>query len=361
MKNLALNISLASLILLGGCSLTESLFPSNETDSYSSSANLPILGTTNFEPIEISDGSDTGTFVGQKVVSFRQELSQLQESIKTNNEELQKIRASVTSNALAYHRNVGAMEAKLQVGTTPGNPNMYQALQNAQTNIQTMTMNMDAMNQLVARVTSDAAMTEYLLDSIRAAYSVSGAVDEDHRQLRILENETNQTSILMNSLLSEASTDVSRQQQYVDTARNTMMNLNEAIKVGSYGVANAPLTSSAVRPVNNYNSPLLVGRPSPVATGKPLFTAKFHKGNVDYKNGLSTAVSNALSAKPNVMFNVVAVSPMNGNSSAQNTAQRKATEIFQEMINMGVGADKISISSRASAEADGAEVQIFVR
>ena len=161
MKNLALNISLASLILLGGCSLTESLFPSNETDSYSSSANLPILGTTNFEPIEISDGSDTGTFVGQKVVSFRQELSQLQESIKTNNEELQKIRASVTSNALAYHRNVGAMEAKLQVGTTPGNPNMYQALQNAQTNIQTMTMNMDAMNQLVARVTSDAAMTEY--------------------------------------------------------------------------------------------------------------------------------------------------------------------------------------------------------
>ena len=178
---------------------------------------------------------------------------------------------------------------------------------------------------------------------------------------KILENETNQTSILMNSLLSEASTDVSRQQQYIDTARSTMMNLNEAIKVGSYGVANAPLTSSLVRPVNNYSSPLLVGKPSPVVTGKPLFTAKFSKGNVDYKNGLSTAVSNALSAKPNVMFNVVAVSPMNGNSSAQNTAQRKATEIFQEMINMGVGADKISISSRASAEANGAEVQIFVR
>ena len=31
------------------------------------------------------------------------------------------------------------------------------------------------------------------------------------------------------------------------------------------------------------------------------------------------------------------------------------------MINMGVGADRISISSRSSGEVNGAEVQIFVR
>ena len=257
---------------------------------YDNKANLPLLGSTNFEPIEISDGSDTGTFVGQKVVSFRKELSQIQDSIRKNNDELQKIRSSVISNAMQYHRNIGAIEAKLQVGTTPGNPNMYQALQNAQINIQTMNANTDSMGQLVARVSSDAAMTDYLLDSIRAAYSISGAVDEDHRQLRILENETNQTSILMNSLLSEATADEQRQKQYIETARNTMMGLGDAIKVGSYGVSNVPLMSSVVRPVSNKN--LLVGTPSPSTSGKPLFTAKFNKGNVDYKDGIAKFLGN---------------------------------------------------------------------
>ena len=359
MKKIALNLSLASLLLVCGCSYSGDSWFSTPGTVYDNKANLPLLGSTNFEPIEISDGSDTGTFVGQKVVSFRKELSQIQDSIRKNNDELQKIRSSVISNAMQYHRNIGAIEAKLQVGTTPGNPNMYQALQNAQINIQTMNANTDSMGQLVARVSSDAAMTDYLLDSIRAAYSISGAVDEDHRQLRILENETNQTSILMNSLLSEATADEQRQKQYIETARNTMMGLGDAIKVGSYGISNVPLMSSVVRPVSNKN--LLVGTPSPSTSGKPLFTAKFNKGNVDYKDGLSSAVSSAQNAKPNVMFNIVAVSPLSGNSAAQSTAQKKATEIFQEMINMGVGADRISISSRSSGEVNGAEVQIFVR
>ena len=362
MKKTVLNLSLAALsvMLISGCkSSSEALFPSivGSEEDYARN-DMPILGTTNFEPIEVSDGSETGTFVGQKVISFRKELTQLQDSIRTNNQELQSIRASVISNALQYHKNIGAIEAKLQVGTTPGNPNMYQVLQSAQTNIQTMNVNTDALNQLSARVASDAAMTEYLLDSIRAAYSVSGAVDEDHRQLRILENETNQTSILMNSLLSEVNADVSRQQQYVETARNYIIDLNEAIKVGSYGVANAPLTSSIVRPTG---SALLVGKPIPVASGKPLFTVKFNRDNVNYEDGLEQVVSSAIDRKPNVFFDVVAISPMNGSTASKNMAQKKATAIFQDMINMGVSAEKISISSRSSAEASSAEVQIFVR
>lgn len=268
MKKTVLRLSLVSALslVISACSFSkDALFPSlvgsdSQEEIKTRGTNivdfdgnaLPELGSTNFEPVEVSEGGNTGTFVGQKVVSFRNELSQLQVAIRQHNAELQKIRASVIANAQQYHKTVGTIEAKLQVGTTPGNPNMFALLQNAQNNIQIMNANTDALTQLAARVASDTAMTSYLLDSIKSAYGVSGAVDEDHRQLRILENETNQTAILMNSLLNEVNTDVMRQQQYVQTARNYIIDLNSAIKVGSYGVNNVPLVGTPAPRGSNF-------------------------------------------------------------------------------------------------------------
>lgn len=368
MKKIALKLSLASLtaMVLGGCSYSsDALFPSLigidsaeeisvQNSSSAKNSDIPALGTTNFQPVEISQGGNTGTFVGQKVVTFRGELSQLQSAIRKHNEDLQKIRGSVINNALQYHKLIGTIEAKLQVGTTPGNPQMFNMLQAAQNNIQVMNANTIALNQLATRVSSDSAMTNYLLDSIRAAYSVSGAVDEDHRQLRILENETNQTSILIGSLLNEINSDAARQQQYIETAKNYLVDLSGAIKAGSYGVSNVPLSSPTY-----VNTQTFGGKT--VSSGSPLFTAKFNKTGVKYQEGLKQAVGSAVAKKPGVMFDVVAVTPANANSLTQNTAKNNASQIFQDMIEMGVGADKISLSSKTSPSANSAEVQIFVK
>lgn len=370
MKKLAVKLSLASLSILAfsGCTYSsDALFPSlmgmdssEEISAQSTtkvkSGDLPELGSTNFQPLEISQGGNTGTFVGQKVVTFRGELAQLQSAIRKHNEDLQKVRGSVINNALQYHKLIGTIEAKLQVGTTPGNPQMFNMLQAAQNNIQVMNANTIALNQLSTRVTSDAAMTSYLLDSIRAAYSVSGAVDEDHKQLRILDNETNQTSILINSLLNEINSDASRQQQYIESAKNYIVDLSGAIKAGSYGVSNAPLGSTVSFGKNNQ---AMAGKTS--VSGSPLFVAKFNKANVKYHDGLKQAVTRAQDRKPGVMFEVVAVSPVSGNQLAQTSAKNNASQIFQDMIDMGVGADKISLSSKTSGSATAAEVQIFVK
>ena len=211
------------------------------------------------------------------------------------------------------------------------------------------------LTQLAARVASDTAMTSYLLDSIKSAYGVSGAVDEDHRQLRILENETNQTAILMNSLLNEVNTDVMRQQQYVQTARNYIIDLNSAIKVGSYGVNNVPLVGTPAPRGSSFK--MNAGEMS----SKPLFVAKFNKENVRYKEALKRAVNSARNKKPNVMFEVVAVSPANGKQLSSGSAKNNATKIFQDMVNMGVSADNIALAARTSAEANSSEVHIYVK
>ena len=132
----------AAMVIVSGCTYSsDALFPSlfgsdaQEEIAIQETAPegaVPALGSTNFEPVKISEGSATGTLVGQKVVTFRGELSQLQSSISSNNAQLQQIRASVINNALQYHKVIGMIEAKLQVGTTPGNPQMFAMLQNAQ-------------------------------------------------------------------------------------------------------------------------------------------------------------------------------------------------------------------------------------
>ncbi len=375
MKKTGLTLSFisGSLLLLGGCAFSsDALFPSlvgsSSQEAYNAekngidSADLPMLGSSSFEPLEVSKGGDTGTFVGQKVISFRNELTQLQNAIRTNNSELQKIRTAVISNASQYHKTVGAIEAKLQVGTTPGNPQMYALLQSAQNNVQQMNVNSNALQQLSARVTSDASVVNNLLDSIRATFSISGAVDEDHRQLRILQNETNQTAILINSLLNEVNSDVSRQIQYNETASSNIVQLDSAIKRGSYGVSNVPL--SAPMPVitsASRTAPASFNADNTAVAGKPLFVAKFNKGNVNYKDGLRRAVNAAKAKKANVVFEVVAVTPISGGASARSNAQNQATTIFQEIVNMGVNAERVSLSSRTNAEASSPEVQIFVR
>lgn len=312
-------------------------------------AAVPALGSTNFEPVKISEGGNTGTFVGQKVVTFRKELTQLQSSIRANNAQLQQIRASVINNALQYHKVTGMIEAKLQVGTTPGNPQMFTMLESAQNNIQVMNANTNALTQLAGRVAADAANTDYLVDSIRAAYTISGAVDEDHRQLHVLENEASQTSVLMNSLLNEVNSDITRQKQYINTANDTIVHLSSAIKTGSYGVNNVPMgpTANVAR----------FGATSSVSSGSPLFVAKFNKAGVKYKDGLRQAVNSAQAKKPSVIFDVVAISPATGSSAI---AKNNATQIFQDMIDMGVGADRINLSAKTGSGTS-SEVQVFVR
>lgn len=376
MKN-AIKLSVVSMLALAlsACAFSrDALFPSLVGSDYQeasvdpSSQNaavadttIPNLGTTSFEPIAVSKGGNTGTFVGQKVVSYRNDLTQLQGAIKTHNAELQKVRASIISNAQAYHKATGAMEAKLQVGTTPGNPQMYAMLQSAQNNIQVMNANAIALNQLSARVTSDATMTANLLASIRSSYVISGAVDEDHRQLRILENETNQTSILINSLLSEINLDAARQQQYVETAGSYLISLDSAIRQGNYGIGSTIDTSTVIPHTSATVARSSSIAPASIGNGKPLFVAKFNRQDVDYKPALRSAVEGARSRKANVMFDVVAVSPASGNQISATNARNNANQIFQEIIAMGVGADKVTISARTNASVTAPEVQIFVR
>ena len=99
------------------------------------------------------------------------------------------------------------INTRLQVGTTPGNPILVQQFNNAGNDLEKISTDTAELNQLATAVSSDSTMSAFLSESTRAAFSVSGAVDEDHKQLAILEDEVNRTVVLIERLLKELAED----------------------------------------------------------------------------------------------------------------------------------------------------------
>ncbi|MDR1693649.1 MAG: hypothetical protein LBR70_00440 [Lactobacillaceae bacterium] len=370
-------LSLSMFIISGCTQKDETLFPTtadsnNAASAKSSSAiklqsDLPVLGTTVFEPIAIAQGQSTGTFVGQKVSSFRSELVNLQTAIKKHNDDLQKIRGSVIASSTDYTNSINDVETRLQAGTTPGNPYAVASLQKAQDNIKGMTGNAILTNQLSTRVVSDIAMTSYVVNSIKASYSVSGAVDEDHAQLKVLQDEAEKTNVILNNMLNEINNDYARQQQYIDTANKTILSLEEPVRVGRFGAYTRPSASDGATPIVPFSVAPAAKSIDVSAvqqesfSSRPLLAVKFNKNNVNYKDGLNRAVKGALQAKPTMMFDIVAVSPVSAAPEVKNTARTKATEIFQEVIAVGVSPENVSLSAKSKADANSSEVHIYVK
>ena len=320
----------------------------------------PAVGTGNYSPQPVTPGASTGTYVGQKVASLRGDLQRLQTNINQHNQELQQARQGMASDAGSYYSLVASINSRLQVGTTPGNPQLVQQWTQAQSSLGRLGDDITRLNTISNAAASDSALAAYILESVRAAYGLQGAVDEDHRQLAILENDCNRTVVLIDRLLNDLSEDISRQSNYVSNERRNLTVLSLAIKNGElYGQSlnNRAFANAAPQQVASA-TPAIAGR-------QPLMVIRFDRPNVAYEQALYSAVSRALDRRPGATFDVVAVSPTGGNAgqSALNTStsKRNAETVVRSLTNMGLPPDRINLSATSSASAQGNEVQVFVR
>ncbi len=326
------------------------------------------LGTGNFRPVQTAQAAapaSTGTFVGQKVETLRGELTQLQSSIGGRNGQLQEIRSQALANAQRYHQAVAAINTRLQVGTTPGNPELVTQWNQAQGDLSKIAESLSAMNQLSTEVAGDSALAAFLLENVRAAYGLSGAIEEDHRQLGLLEDEVNRTVVLIDRLLNEVSEDIERQTVYLSAEQRNMSTISLAIKNGElYG------TSLANRAFTAINSPganlAFAGPPGSGVTGgsAPLVIIRFDRPNVDYELALKNAIDQALQSRPNAEFDLVAVAPAQGTAAqvAINTSKAKtsAQQVLRTLAELGL-AGRVALSSNTSRDAEVNEVHVYIR
>lgn len=322
----------------------------------------PLLGNTNFSPMQPSQNAPTGTMVGQRVIQLRGELQALDGRISQHNSRLQELRAITAGNAQRYHGTVAAVTARLQLGTTPGNPIVINQWNAAQADLDRLSSDISALNGLSNAVAEDAGMGEFMLETARATYGLAGAIDEDHRQLGILEDETNRSLVLIQRLLGELSEDIGRQTAYVGNERARLTTLANGIKKGvmfgetlASGATLAPVGSTAFSG----------GSSGIAAVGRPLVVIRFDRSDVDFEQPLYSALTRALESRPDARFDVVSVVPAGGNASdmrrSQTQSRRNAEAVMASIADMGLPASRLSISSTTSGDVSSNEVRVYMR
>jgi hypothetical protein len=371
-KGLFLAFALVAGLGLSACSDIDSLFggdeevaaepPSAAPDAGAPPTAAAPVGTmpvatgaapvATITPVSITSGPDTGTAVNKTIQSLRAQVAGLQQRLGSNSGRLVDLRNQGAGAAGSYQQAKAHITTRLQVGTTRGNPELVAEWNTAQGQLDALSANLNALNTLGTEVTNDSSTAHFALDQISATFNVSGAVDEDHRQLQLLEDETSQTIVMIDRLLKEVSDGIQRQTAYIASERSNLTTLSSAIKNGDFygGSVSGSLGS--------------VGPQSSLA-GSPLVVVRFDRPNVDYQQILYTALNQALQNRPGASFQVVAVAPTRGNAAsvqiAQSTARRHAEDVMRSMTDMGVPATRVGVASTTDPGAMVSEVRVFVR
>lgn len=345
--------------------------PDLQNRLYSKPARAPDVTMQQVLGNDYYDGGQT--VVGRKVDSLRGELSNLQKSVSSISERLSKLEDGGQSQAAEYFANVATIDTQLQSGTTPGNPRLIKRLAVARNSLEGLAGNVASLNDLAVEVANVDSVAGFLLESTRATYSLSGAVEEDHAHLSQLEDQINNTAVIVDRLQNNVNDDITRTVSYLGTERNNLRTLSLAVTTGDlFGKSLSNRPFSGAQPANFSPDSSMTPMPGggapangSVGSPRPLVKIRFDKPNVAYEQPVYMAVNEALQRYPNARFELVAVHPAGGNSAESTIestrARRNAEKVLRSMTQMGVTMDRIDLSYMPSADATTSEVHLYIR
>lgn len=360
----------------------EPLPPELQGSIYSAPSRAPQITPSQISgPIYYGDSAETS--VGRKVDSLRGELFSMQNDVAALSERLAALQADGQRLAAEYYASVATINTQLQSGTTPGNPRLIQKLAAARDDLEKLSANIAALNDLAIRASQAASMSTFLLESTRATYSLSGAIEEDHVRLAQLEDAINSTVVVVERLLNNANDGITRTTAYLATERDNLRTLSLAINTGDLfgkNLSSRPFSSAqhagfSPAPLSGYTQPGESAAPAmapqdlssaPALTApRPLVKIRFDRPDVAYEQPVYMAVNEALNRYPNARFELVAVHPGKGNSAEiaieSTRSRRNAERVLRSLTQMGLSMDRVDLSYAPSNEATTNEVHLYVR
>lgn len=323
-------------------------------------------------------GPSSGTVIGNRAAALRDEVLRLRSSVNLDANEFAIMRSTGAAGAVQYHSMVAAITARLQNGTTKGNPILLRQWQEAEASLSEVTQSLTKLNSLQVAIDADASVASYLLESVQAAFQLSGAVDEDHDQLKLLRDEISRLVVQLDYLRNETTADINRQSNYLTTERANIQALAFAISRGE--MVGSPARPAATAPIA---SPVSDIPPAPQAApmaavtqgeiasapsqklGHLLVLIRFNQPHVDYAQQLSQAYNLAIERRPNAEFVVVSVSPATGDSATMNDMQQQAKtygdEVARSLMQLGLAPERIGMGAAQSESAETPEVHVYIR
>ncbi|MEZ5813803.1 MAG: hypothetical protein R3E13_03650 [Alphaproteobacteria bacterium] len=311
------------------------------------------------------------TLVGDKVAHIRDELSRIQNEVGSLSGSLNGMERLNEERAAEYYANIATINTQLQSGTTPGNPRLVRRLDEAGAHLETLSESVAQLNGVAVEASNVASEASFLLEEARAAYSLSGAIEEDHVNLAQVEDAINSTIILIQRVLNTVNDDVTRTSTYLSSERENLRILALAVANGDfYGrsltdrpFSSAPLYASAPSAASSA-PPQTTGSPA-LSGPRPLAKIRFDRPDVNYEEPVYLAVNEALKRYPDARFDLVAVTPTQGNAAEvaieSTKARRNAEKVLRTLTQMGLPQDRVDLSYSESGQSTSNEVHLFVK
>ena len=365
-------------IALTGCArekerIAQFVIPSHAIEAEVKDRNLPALVITNEA---FPDIIHRETLVTRKVEEIGREVDQLRIAISDAGNRLLQLQVKNDAGASEYYFLMASISTELQSGSTPGNPNLQDKWILAQNKLNSLAQSAGLLNALATDMSGLASRASYLLEATQAAFSISGAVKEDHKKLSFVSDRTTQNVALVNRLLIRVNDEIIRRTTYLRTERANLQTLSLGIANGElYGQSMAnSLFKKAMEDGGKSSMPTNITSPSSnaatsptasLSSRRPLVIIHFDRPNVNYDQPMYTAINKALEKYPAARFDLVAVSNMEGNPAqmmlSSIEARKNGEAVLRSLIQMGLPLERIRLSAASSKDVINSEVHIYLQ
>ena len=313
------------------------------------------------------EAGPSGTFVGQKINPLREDFLAVAEAFNIHRDSYEEVKSRVYGASTEFYGTIAAVNTKLQLGTTPGNPVLVRQYDQAQSELDNIEEYMREINLLNQKVNADAGVVALLKSTLNKTLRLAGAIDQDHRQLELLEDDTEKLEIDIARLINEITEEISRQAGFAKIENQNMLVMAVAIRNGEAmgtGILNRSfLAAQALAEAGAPDEQLEVPRVN--ITGLPLVVIRFDDPDIDYEKTLFDAIGTTIDKKAGANFGLVAVSPIGKNEGEtrinSSKVKKYAERVLRSLVSFGLPSKKVALSAKTSGDVVVPEVHIYVQ
>ena len=309
----------------------------------------------------------SGTFVGQKIDPLKTDYTSVGDAFSMHRDSYEEVKSRVYGAATEFYGTVAAINTKLQLGTTPGNPVLVRQYDQAQGELDNIEEYLREINLLNQKVNADAGVVALLKSTINKVLRLAGAIDQDHRQLEVLEDDVEKLEIDIARLINEITEEISRQAGFAKIENQNMLVMAVAIRNGEAmgtGILNRSfLAAQALSEAGPPDVQLQVPRVK--ISGLPLVVIRFDDPDIDYEKTLFDAIGITVDKKPSASFGLVAVAPIGKNEAETrinaSKVKKYAERILRSLVSFGLPSKKVALTAKTSGDVVVPEVHIYVQ
>lgn len=342
-----------------------------------------MYNATSLRNQSLDISNDSGSFVGEKVNIFTREYNNIVRSVEENSEKLSKVNEQIDLADNEYNSVIEFIETKLQATTTASNPILVEKLSKAQENLSSLQKGTSDLAKIATNVIAEKENLFALESMVNATFGIPGAFDEDHVDLGKIVLAINSEKEIVANLITKIQTDILKEQNRTERFRQQITNLNidvaagymkktnstsSRIKVKSLEPVTVNRTLAKNKSVKTTTSTVKLDKdkaviedvkvdnkpenslknnevsPKKISDENVLLSVEYSDNEVDYYSDLVDAVITNLDKNPDIKIEVIATMPMD--SKEQDKAQNYMATIFGELLNIGVPAENLSITSK---------------